>query len=159
MDLPPELWLRIGKDAVAYEKTLCINHQPECAEDENADCAHSIYYPEQPAICRVSKTLRRELLPIFYHNNTFHALNDMDSVPDWLKAIEKVSRKAIHSFYLTTMNHWDPRFNVLCCWAGAGYAMLHEDDLEEVATRAGEALCCAKAWEAEKPRSLGWARL
>ncbi|KXT19032.1 hypothetical protein AC579_8723 [Pseudocercospora musae] len=112
LDLPAELWVRIGKFAVTYPGNILINQdQPTEARIEDYDgrqrCEKKccIIKRDQPAITKTSHALRNELLPQYYKRNTFHILNQMTTnlnALNWLEAIGKRNRQALDTIYCST---------------------------------------------------------
>ena len=89
LDLPPELWVRIGKLAVPAE-TIVL---PDSVSQK-----HICNRVKQPAITRVCKTLRHELLALYYQQNVFVMIEDhgYSFAPErWLEAIGTEHRRRI----------------------------------------------------------------
>ncbi|EME87732.1 uncharacterized protein MYCFIDRAFT_75576 [Pseudocercospora fijiensis CIRAD86] len=88
LDLPDELWVKIGKFAVTYSDVILINQDLRVKEptearknddDGNQRCEKEccIIKRDQPAITKTCRLLRTELLPEYYKLNTFHVINRM----------------------------------------------------------------------------------
>lgn len=65
LDLPPEIWSRICRLIVTYDKPIQIN--------EGMSRVSVCERVAQPPITRVSKLLRNETLPIFYGNQFIYS--------------------------------------------------------------------------------------
>ncbi|KAF7186269.1 hypothetical protein HII31_12344 [Pseudocercospora fuligena] len=112
--LPAELWLMIFEYAVTYPKVIDINvsgddrrSRSEIGVESDKACRYNccMYKSDQPAITRVNRELRKELLPLFYSLNTFHAYNFPHEGMEkhrWLKAIGIQNTVSLDSLYITT---------------------------------------------------------
>ena len=94
-DLPTELWLRICELAVTRNSPIDPTRARKAKQQTQV--------VKQPALARVSKVLRHEVLAAFYRNNVFEVshLNGVACVRDWLVAIGPRNRKnmGILTFY------------------------------------------------------------
>ncbi|KAF7188661.1 hypothetical protein HII31_09913 [Pseudocercospora fuligena] len=115
LDLPPELWIKIGQMAVddATEPNKCLAREKESAEDVSGawplDSETTVGESQrvlQPAITKTCRILRRELLPYHYENNVTLVLIEClqywerEKINKWLAAIGTESRKKIRCAYL-----------------------------------------------------------
>lgn len=104
----------IGEYAVTYPKVIDINisgddrrSRSEIGVESDKACRYDccMYKSDQPAITRVNRELRKELLPLFYSLNTFHAYNfprDGMEKHRWLKAIGIQNTVSLCSLYIST---------------------------------------------------------
>ncbi|KAK4891953.1 hypothetical protein LTR27_009478 [Elasticomyces elasticus] len=94
LDLPPELFVRIGRYAIPYNRTLSLG--------TNGNGRLVL----QPAITRVCKVLREELLPVFYSRNTFtyHDRNQMmiNRLTSFLRRVPTACKKETLRVYVTS---------------------------------------------------------
>ena len=88
-DLPPELWIRICRFAVARPGPIVLYH-PGLNRNQQL-------LMQQPPITRASRLLRRETLPFFYSKNTFEVLDSsLHWAPlKWIKSLVYQKRMAM----------------------------------------------------------------
>lgn len=98
LDLPNELWIEIGKLAIDEHP---IEHRPWEAPRGYSDKATLQHRNGQPAITRVCRILRQELMP-YYHKHKIHCVvryrhqnNDWPQAWHWLKHIDSTARRRL----------------------------------------------------------------
>ncbi|KAK3722199.1 hypothetical protein LTR37_002632 [Vermiconidia calcicola] len=111
LDLPPELWIKIVKLAVALED------DEKCLILRGATKARIANHVAQPAISRVCKVIRLETIPHFYQSHRF-CFDDNGNYTDlevllsrfkpWSQAIGSVSSSGPQRIYVfgTSSGTW-----------------------------------------------------
>lgn len=95
LDLPPELWSRIGGFAVTDDEALQLRQY----RPDEANCAAV----RQPDLTRTCRIVRKEALKLFYRNNRFIviAVNRYANWTLWLSAIGPENRRYLQHLYVT----------------------------------------------------------
>ncbi|KAK4621254.1 hypothetical protein CLAFUW4_06980 [Fulvia fulva] len=108
LDLPDELWAKIGKLALDDIEPLCSEYLDYLVYDDD----DKVQIPQKPAITRTCKALRHELLPLYYEQKIDLDLRESrfwlwgSLTRRWLQAIGATNRKAIRGMSLVSSD-WD----------------------------------------------------
>ena len=104
LDLPDELWLKICKMAVTYDEILCVNYRPKTISGNEVPTG--IFFPGQPSVTRVSRSLRAETLDYFYSDNVFHGTNWPSRsglcALHWALKVAPANLKSLRHFYVSS---------------------------------------------------------
>ncbi|KAK4612296.1 hypothetical protein CLAFUW4_13450 [Fulvia fulva] len=101
LDLPAEIWSKIGKLAIDNTTTLTASNikclKPQYHGRSSYDRSAAI----QPAITRTCRALRYELLHYYYrttiaiHTKDGEDALELDAIGDWLRSIGAVNRRCV----------------------------------------------------------------
>lgn len=97
LDLPPELWSRICKDAVVSDELVIL--------DGEGSSKSICRLTEQPAIIRTCNAIRNEARPTFYGTNAFILVDNAirpNAICRWLSAIGPVNRRSFARLYVAS---------------------------------------------------------
>lgn len=101
---------------------------------------------QQPAICRVNRLLRKELLPLYFRNNDFHGSNSREGFVLWLQEIGREARAHMGRVFVSSTGLYSsPRSMITFVWASDDWDPRDEIDGVEEATAEEKSprLCCA----------------
>ena len=96
LDLPPEIWSKIGKLVIDDCKLLISRDFLTCFYDA---CRRTMPPPQQPAVTRAIVALRGKLLPYYYTTKVaiYAQLHDK-AIASWLRSLDPDHRRSISGF-------------------------------------------------------------
>lgn len=98
LDLPPELWIRIGKFAIDVYPRVASRF----ARSSRGYSPSRRHFPLQPGITRVCTMLRAELLPYYYRTRIrLEVSHHVVEVGRWLRHIGPANRKLLRVLWLS----------------------------------------------------------